>query len=291
LRQAFPAAIARLQTLVDRYPLYSGADETLFLLGQTYEAEMAMIKANPKISEGLKAKMIDEAEKGASAAYGKVITRYPAMDRAWDAKLRLEALNQPVPKPRRAALELNKKEVASRREPSMVSSMMGTFTKHPDMERATRVGEPPLTDPPPLNATDVVRRMNQAVARGGADTQVGAQTVGVAPGPNQEPPRSDTPAAVPDPGVAAAPTDQPAPAEQASTAGELTPNAAPDPNELKPNVADPTALPPPQQTNELATGNAPPTANTSTTASKQDELVDISSSKKKKKGLGKLNPF
>src|SRR5260370_853353 len=60
LRQAYPAAIARLQTLVDRYPLYSGADETLFLLGQTYEAEMNMLRANAKVAEGPKAKMIEE---------------------------------------------------------------------------------------------------------------------------------------------------------------------------------------------------------------------------------------
>src|SRR5437868_9580152 len=43
LRQSFPAAIARLQSLVDRYPLYSKADETLFLLGQAYEGEIAVL--------------------------------------------------------------------------------------------------------------------------------------------------------------------------------------------------------------------------------------------------------
>src|SRR5580692_4455043 len=39
LRQSYPAAIARLKSLADKYPLYSGADEALFLLGQSYEAE------------------------------------------------------------------------------------------------------------------------------------------------------------------------------------------------------------------------------------------------------------
>jgi len=34
LRMAYPASIARLKTLVDRYPLYSGADQALYLLGQ-----------------------------------------------------------------------------------------------------------------------------------------------------------------------------------------------------------------------------------------------------------------
>jgi len=296
LRQAYPAAIARLQTLVDRYPLYSGADETLFLLGQTYEAEIAMIRANPKVAEGPKAKMIEEFEKGAAAAYGKVITRYPAMDRALDAKARLEALNQPVPRPTRAALELNKKEVASRHEPSMMSSVMGTFGKRPDMERATAVGEPAMTDPTPLNATDVVRSVTRAIGggSGGPDGKIGVQTVNVNPAANQEPPRSDDPpAAGGDPAVTTTPPDSQAAApEQAPAAVEPAPNAAPDANELKPNVAaDPTALPPLQQNNELANGNAAATASSSSSAQKPDELVDISTSKKKKKGIGKLNPF
>jgi outer membrane protein assembly factor BamD len=301
LRQAYPAAIARLQTLVDRYPLYSGADETLFLLGQTYEAEMAMLRANAKVAEGPKARMIEEFEKGAAAAYGKIITRYPAMDRALDAKARLEALRQPVPRPTRAALELNKKEVASRREPSLMTNVMGPFNKHPDMGRATRVGEPTMVDPAPVNATDVVRRATLASGgKGGADTKLGAQVVSVNPAANQEPPRSDTPAAavadppanVADP-VAAPPAEQPAPQAEAPVAGELVPNVAADPSTAKPDVAaDPTALPPPQQNNELANGNPAASASSSSSAQQVDDLVDISSSKKKKKkGMGKLNPF
>ncbi len=303
LRQAYPAAIARLQTLVDRYPLYSGADETLFLLGETYEAEIAMLRANSKIAEGPKSRMTEEFEKNASAAYGKIITRYPAMDRALDAKLRLEALKQPVPRPTRAAMELNKKEVASRREPSMMSNVMGPFSKHPDMARATQLGEPSMTDPTPVNATDVVKAATSAMGGGrGADAQVSGQIVKVTPGPNQEAPRSDAPpAAVPDPAAngtdpaAAAPpaTDPPAADQQAPAAGELTPNVAADPNELKPNTpVDPTALPPLQQNNELANGGAAASASSSSSSQKEDELVDISSSKKKKKkGMGKLNPF
>jgi hypothetical protein len=60
---------------------------------------------------------------------------------------------------------------------------------------------------------------------------------------------------------------------------------------LKPNVdADPNALPPLQQSNQLDTSNG--TTASSSTAGKSEELADISSSKKKKKkGIGKLNPF
>src|SRR6476469_10058285 len=43
LRQVYPAAWARLQSLSDRYPLYSKADETLYLLGQSYEGEIAAL--------------------------------------------------------------------------------------------------------------------------------------------------------------------------------------------------------------------------------------------------------
>src|SRR6202040_1684147 len=51
LRNSFPAAIARLQTLVDRYPLYSGADQALFLIGQSYEGEIDVIRKNGRMNE------------------------------------------------------------------------------------------------------------------------------------------------------------------------------------------------------------------------------------------------
>src|SRR5678810_1278342 len=45
LRQSYPAAIARLSSLVDRYPLYSGAAETLYLLAQCYEGEVTIVRS------------------------------------------------------------------------------------------------------------------------------------------------------------------------------------------------------------------------------------------------------
>src|SRR6201984_3227838 len=47
LRQSYPAAIARLNSLVERYPLYSQVDEALYLLGQAYEGEIAVIRSKP----------------------------------------------------------------------------------------------------------------------------------------------------------------------------------------------------------------------------------------------------
>jgi outer membrane protein assembly factor BamD len=287
LRLAYPAAIARLKTLVDRYPLYSGADEALYLLGQSYEGEIDVIRKNGRMNEVAKGKMIEGLTKEASEAYGRIIKRYPAMDRALDAKARLEGLHQPVPRPTRAALELNKKEVASRHEAGIVSSMLGNFEKHPDVEKATRMGEPTMVDPAPTNPTDVVRKVVNAGGMGGGDNKIGVETVDGKVAPNQDAPRSDAPAAaVADAPVVAAPPEQPA------AAAELKPNVA-DPNELKPNVEpDPNALPPLQQSNQLENGGGASSAVSSSAAAKTEELADISSSKKKrKKGLGKLNPF
>src|SRR5512146_930850 len=49
MRESYAAAIARLQSLVDTYPLYSGADEALWLIGQTYEHQLEATRANPAL--------------------------------------------------------------------------------------------------------------------------------------------------------------------------------------------------------------------------------------------------
>src|SRR6267143_3093221 len=226
LRLAYPAAIARLKTLVDRYPLYSGADEALYLLGQSYEGEIDVIRKNGRMNEVNKTKMIEGLTKEASQAYGRIIKRYPAMDRALDAKARLEGLHQPVPRPTRAALELNKKEVASRQQAGIMSSMLGNFEKHPDVAKASHVGDPTMVDPAPTNPGDVVRKVVNAGGMGGGDNKIGVETVNGKVAPNQEAPRSDAPAAA----AADAPVAAP---EQPAAAAELKPNVA-DPNELKP---------------------------------------------------------
>ena len=285
LRLAYPAAIARLKTLVDRYPLYSGADEALYLLGQSYEGEIDVIRKNGRLNEVSKGKMIEQLTKEASEAYGRIIKRYPAMDRALDAKARLEGLHQTVPRPTRAMLEQNKKEVASRHEAGIMSSMLGNFEKHPDVAKASHVGDPTIVDPVPTNPNDVVRKVATAAGMAAGDNKVSVETVNGTVAPNQAAPRSDAPVAVADSAAATAP-------EQPAAAAELKPNVA-DPNELKPNVeADPNALPPLQQSNQLDTSAGAPSGVSSSAAPKTEEMADISSSKKKKKkGLGKLKPF
>ena len=266
LRQSYPASIARLRSLMDKYPLYSKADEALYLLGQAYEGEIAMLRSRPG-NEVYKARMIEDFAKNATDAYSRILTRYPLMERTVDAKARLEALHQPIPRPTKAALAQNKAEEESRREASTVSKVMGNFQKHPDVAQAARVGEPTLVDPQVVSATSVVQEATRAMMGGAAagdKNSVAIETVGkgAALAPDQPAPRSDTPA----PETAVTPADNPAPAADAN---ELTPNVAADPNELKPNVDNGAqAVPPPTQVNELdpATGGQAAAGANGTTA-------------------------
>lgn len=298
LRQSYPASIARLQSLVEKYPLYSRADEALYLLGQNYEGQIARLRAATTCDvHGLprgcarekdKADYIEAATKHAAAAYGLILTRYPIMDRSDDAKKRLEALHQPVPRPTKAAVALNKAEDDSRRESTMVQRLLSVVRKGPDVAQASRVGEPNLVEPTPHNARDVIQSEALSVepARKGA---LGVEIVK----PDQTTADASAP---PDATPPASPFGQPGAVGPAKPdPNELKPNA-PDPNELKPtdNGADPSLPPPPTQVNEIQQGQGQ--ALTSTTA-KADASApasdqDISSSKKrKKKGVKKVIPF
>jgi outer membrane protein assembly factor BamD len=198
LRQSFPAAIARLQDVAQSYPLYSKADETLYLLGQCYEGEVNAIRMG-KLNETAKGKLIADFTKDAAQAYDQIITRYPVTDRVEDAKRRLAALHQPIPTPTPEAIAQNKAEEASRQVPGMMGRVMNNFTRHPEMAEAARVGDPTLVDPKPTSATQVVQEAGRVLAGGNAGDQ-GSGTVSVeqikpgsTPPPSQAIPRSDTP--------------------------------------------------------------------------------------------------
>jgi outer membrane protein assembly factor BamD len=90
LKEDYPAAIARLKSMSDAYPLYSKADETLFMLGLAYQAEAELIRKIPssKLPETKKAALIKSYERDATTSYSKILTRYPAMARLSRLRLR-----------------------------------------------------------------------------------------------------------------------------------------------------------------------------------------------------------
>ncbi len=299
LRESYPASIARLQTLVERYPLYSRADEAFYLLGQNYEGQMARMRLAPTCdvhgmprgctTEAIKARYMGELTKNATQAYDQILTRYPLMDRTDDAKKRLTALHQPIPRPTKAAVAQNKAEIDSRSESTALQRMMGLVKKGPDVSAASRVGDPPLVDPEVVAATSVIRSETMAVAAGMGDNKVGVEIIK----PNQPdatPPTDAAPTGASPFGGAASAAATPPPA--GPDPNELKPSAQPDANELKPaDTAGDQALPPPPQVNEIQQGasSSSATANSDSTPASDK---DISTSKKKKKtGLKKIIPF
>jgi len=304
LRPSYPAAIARLKSVVDKYPLYSQADQALYLLGESYEGEITLLRAR-KLDEASKARMIDDFTNKAADAYSRIITRYPLMDAADPARKRLEALHKPIPKPTKAEVAQNRKEEESRHSASMTSQVTGAFKRHPDVSAAAKVGDPTLVDPAPTSAYDVVQQAAKIMvgAPPAGSDKVSVETVNTGTPPTSEPtPRSDAPPPAQAPPVDPA-TVPPAPAASTTsagatpTAGELTPNVPADPNELKPNVAQDGSqtLPPPAQVNEIQNGSSG-TSDSADSSSKQGDqpadAEDMSSSKKKKKtGIHKVVPF
>jgi outer membrane protein assembly factor BamD len=268
LRPSYPAAIARLQSVVDKYPLFSGADEALYLLGQSYEGEIALVRAS-KMAETAKAQAIQKFTKDAAAAYNKILTRYPVMARAEDAAKRLQAMHQPVPKATQAALAQNQKEEESRRSVGMFGHLMGNFTRHPNVREATKVGDPTLVDPKPVSATDVVQAASTAMmGKTASESKVGAEIIkGGTPPPSEATPRSDSPAPASDGATGTAPAPSGAATSGSAPADTTGPAPPPAPAtesngipELKPNVPEDASgatgqpAPPPPQVNEIQSG-------------------------------------
>jgi outer membrane protein assembly factor BamD len=305
LRQSYAASMARLKTLVSEYPLYSRADEALYLLGQDYEGQIARIRLTPTCdarnrprgcsTEALKSKWIDELTKGAAEQYDKILTRYPVMDRADDAKKRLIALHQPVPRPTKGALALNKAEEDSRHENTPIQKLLSLAKKGPDVSHTSLVGDPNMVEAEPVSVNQIVgSELSGVMSSGKSPVSSGKKEVGVEIVNNPAPANTTAtdPAENGSPFASAAGTNQPA----APDPNELKPNVPADPNELKPNDSDPDAnLPPPVQVNEIHTGQGS-TSSASATAANDDSAPatdkDISTSKKKKKkGIRKLIPF
>ena len=283
LRQSYPAAIARLKTMTDTYPLYSKADEALFMLGQSYERELDRIRnlpTNRAFTEQKKAQLIKLYTDGADQAYSRIITRYPVMPRFEDAKARLKALDLAVPTPTQEAIEQNKKEEASRGELGRVGRIMLTFHKTPDFKPAATVGEPTLVDPKETSAPELIKEANEivtAVPKAG-DNKVGIDTVS-APGgkiPESQPiPRSDSGTGTAD--GTDAPKEAPPQVNEAGNSSSNSGDASTSANGTNGQSS--------------AAQSADGKKDSAKSSDKKDDPQVSSSKPKKKKGLRKILPF
>ncbi len=255
LRDNLAASQARLQSLTESYPLYSGIDEALYELGGLYEREAAALKRQ-KIPDAQKEKLVAQFEKKAIEAYSKIVARYPATDRVSDAKRRLEALKAPIPVPTPEALAESKAEEASREKLKLVAKVTGNFKKRPSVLAASKVGDPNLQEETVTNAAAIVNDLTNQINGMQASQNIGIKAVGSGTG---------TPAA-----NEAAPGT---PSGGTSAEGTAAKQAPAQVNEIQKSDTGTQA------------------AGTDSKAAPVDRKQESSSKKKEKKGLRKLIPF
>ncbi|HUB18844.1 MAG TPA: outer membrane protein assembly factor BamD [Acidobacteriaceae bacterium] len=288
-REQWAAAIARLQTVADTYPLFSKDDEALITIGDAY-AEEAQLVARANIPPKARAELVRHYDDQAATAWSRVVTRYPLAPHVEDAKDRLIALGRPVPTPTQQELAESQAEEDSRVNFRLGSRAVQIFGRGPNTVRAARVGDPSLNSPPPVIAPDIVKDSATAWAEAMAGKPItgvaapAAQTANAAIDNGTAPPTSNHPAQstgfqdVPEgtaptgnsvsvqipsdnggsaPGAGASPMetvpgDNPAPAAAPSNAEPLVKPVGPTDNKPLPAVDKPAEAP--QQVNEVPAG-------------------------------------
>jgi outer membrane protein assembly factor BamD len=299
-RENFTAAIARLSTVVDTYPLYSKSDQALLGIGDAYAGQAHVIQMQANLPGAIKERLRSAYQDRAAAAYAKVITRYPMAPHVEDARDRLVAMNRPIPEPTQDAVAESDAEERSRQPLHFTDKTLGLIKHGPTVVEAVHVGEPSLDDPKRTLAPDITKQniamFNDAINAG----RPAAQPLGAAtPTGANEPPRSDQPSS--------APLQLKPPAGGTGVGVEVVSApagpAAADPNAVlkavgPTNTVLPAAEKPaeaPTQVNDIKSAGATATPVAAPGDKKKKPKADLgdesSSKKKKKKGLAKLNPF
>ena len=178
---SYPAAANRLQGLADQFPLYSGADEALWELADSYS------------------KMGDRFDDRQAAALARIVKDYPLSDHADAAKEQLSAMKRPVPEADPVAYSRMKYELENRQKAGIMSHFWGAFRKSPDTRMAAKSGSPSMETMRPTVPESVPK-----TAAGGGFGDVGVSTVPDSGAPlDKLPDARSTPPAAQQPGTPA----------------------------------------------------------------------------------------
>ncbi|HTV14107.1 MAG TPA: outer membrane protein assembly factor BamD [Acidobacteriaceae bacterium] len=200
-REDWPAAVARLETVAESYPLFSKSDQTLITIGDAYATDAQMAQ-RAKLPPKAKAELVKYYDDRAAAAWDRVVTRYPLAPHVEDAKDRLIALGRPIPDPSPQALAESQAEEDSRVNIRLGNRAMQLLGRGPNTVRAARVGEPSLDSPPPVVAPEVEKQGGAAFRAALAGQPIPQPTGAPVPAPTVNaaidngtaPPTSDHPA-------------------------------------------------------------------------------------------------
>ena len=221
----WPASIARYQTVVDTYPLYSHMDDVLIGIGDAYEAEAAMVRSDVICSkklapgtrclpEGAKGRLLEDYDSKAADDYRRVVIYHSAAPHAEDAKERLTGMNLPIPTPTKEEADLSEQLESSRAQYNLQKRIELLFLHTPDTVTAARIGLPTLQDPTPTVAPTVVKDL-MADYREAFDPNLAKEHPAASSNP-QPNPSETTDAAPAAPAAAAAPTLEDVPSEGAA---------------------------------------------------------------------------
>jgi outer membrane protein assembly factor BamD len=155
-RMNYAAAVARLQSVIDTYPLYSRVDEALLDVGDAYAAQSRNIAAM-RLDPAAKERLEKLFKNRAAQAYDRVVVEYPMAPHADDARDRLEAMNMPVPQPTQEQIANSAAIEQSRAPVNLKYKAFLLITARPSTVQAARVGEPSLSNPPQIIAPELVK--------------------------------------------------------------------------------------------------------------------------------------
>ena len=164
LRRVDRAAAARLTDLVNRYPLFSEADQANWMLGSIYERT--------------------EHSDIAAQFYTRIVRDYPLSSLAENAKAKLTKFNVPVPPPDPTAVaRMQKEQQMPRQRTALLARPLDMMKTGPDISMAARVGAPSMT-PQSDDSTDTLTPGGNLTigASGGGVTGSSAYVETVSPG-------------------------------------------------------------------------------------------------------------
>jgi outer membrane protein assembly factor BamD len=137
------AAAGRLIPLVARYPLYSKADSSLWMLGQIFEKS--------------------ERKDIAGNYYAQIVKNYPLSPHAGDAKGKLKEFGVPIPQADPKAVSwMTAEQNAPRTHESLVHKPLGLLHSGPDVRMAAQTGAPILEPESDEPGTDILRGGNHS---------------------------------------------------------------------------------------------------------------------------------
>lgn len=155
-RDNYPAAIARLETVAETYPLFSHSDETLITVGDAYANEAQLFGKARNMSPAARNELTRYYDQRAIEAWDRVVSNYPMAPHVEDAKDRLIAMGAPVPDPTPQALAESQAEEDSRVPVRIGKRALDLLSRGPDTVHAARVGEPSVQSPEPVLAPQVI---------------------------------------------------------------------------------------------------------------------------------------